>query len=166
MDHYQKVKSVDKKRDSREPWDIYVSQGCKLRYVIQHCLKMLGKRDDIVLTGVGAQVSKTITIAEIVKRRTENLYQNTEIYYTNFEDTWEPKDEHKDLDTLKVTRNLPTIKITLSKSKLDSSSSGYQGPAGLTKEVASSLQKELYSTLNQLDNGQNTQTDEKKSKTN
>ncbi len=113
MDCYKKESKVKNEAEPREPWDIYVSQGCKLRHVIPHCLKMLESNRKIVLTGVGSQIKKTISVTEIVKKNVKDLEQLTDIHYTPFEEIWEPTDKEKGLDSLKATRNVPTITISL-----------------------------------------------------
>ena len=75
---------------------------------------------------MGRAINKTVTIAEIIKRRIPNLHQLTEIGSVNITDTWEPLDEG--LNTLETTRHVSVISITLSKVQLDTSKPGYQQP--------------------------------------
>lgn len=114
MEEYEKRTTGRQKPNPKEPWEIFVSQGCKMRNVIPYCLKMLTVNSRIVLSGMGAQINKTISIAEVIKRKHKNICQETEISYTELEDQWEPKDKTKGLDTLSVKRQVPTIQITLS----------------------------------------------------
>ncbi len=113
MEGYKKKPRERKEVASKEPWDIYVSQGCRMKNVIPHCLKMLEENKKIILTGVGAQIKKTISTTEILKKNHKNLEQLTDIFYTQMEDEWESIEADLGLDSLKVTRNVPTIKITL-----------------------------------------------------
>ena len=57
-----------------------------------------------MLKGMGRAINKTVTIAEIIKRRIPNLHQLTEIGSVNITDTWEPLEEG--LNTLETTRVL------------------------------------------------------------
>eukprot|EP00795_Rhopilema_esculentum_P008381 gene8381-14356_t len=117
MECYEKVVQAKQESRSRQPWQVFISQGCKMRSVIPYCLKMLVNHQKVELVGLGSQISKAISIAEILKRKDSDLTQTTSISYTEFEDNWEPKDKSKGLDALCVTRNVPTIKIQLLKVK-------------------------------------------------
>eukprot|EP00112_Aurelia_sp_Birch-Aquarium-sp1_P023403 Seg6966.1 transcript_id=Seg6966.1/GoldUCD/mRNA.D3Y31 product="Ribonuclease P protein subunit p25-like protein" protein_id=Seg6966.1/GoldUCD/D3Y31 len=155
MDKYVKKTSAKKKESQdREPWDIHVSQGCKMRNVIPYCLKTLKSNGKIMLTGVGAQMNKTISLAEIVKRKHSNISQKTDIYYTEFEDQWDPKDEDKGLDSLCVTRNVPTIKIEFSinaKEGNDTEADVMAVDDGqLSKEAVNDLKRDLKATLKEF----------------
>lgn len=75
---------------------------------------------------MGRAINKTVTIAEIIKRRIPNLHQLTEIGSVNITDTWEPLEEG--LNTLETTRHVSVISITLSTVQLDTSKPGYQAP--------------------------------------
>lgn len=75
---------------------------------------------------MGRAINKTVTIAEIIKRRIPHLHQLTEIGSVNITDTWEPLEEG--LKTLETTRHVSVISITLSKVQLDTSKAGYQQP--------------------------------------
>lgn len=100
----------------------------------QHALNPSGRswllqekgHDAVTLKGMGRAINKTVTIAEIIKRRIPHLHQLTEIGSVNITDTWEPLEEG--LNTLETTRHVSVISITLSKVQLDSSKAGYQQP--------------------------------------
>lgn len=82
--------------------------------------------DGVTLKGMGRAINKTVTIAEIIKRRIPRLHQLTEIGSVNITDTWEPLEEG--LNTLETTRHVSVISIVLSTSELDTSKPGYQLP--------------------------------------
>ena len=86
---------------------------------------------------MGRAINKTVTIAEIIKRRIPNLHQLTEIGSVNITDTWEPLEEG--LNTLETTRHVSVISITLSTVELDTSKPGYQQP--LPEEQVKPLQE-------------------------
>ena len=86
---------------------------------------------------MGRAINKTVTIAEIIKRRIPNLHQLTEIGSVNITDTWEPLEEG--LNTLETTRHVSVISITLSTIELDTSKPGYQQP--LPEEQVKPLQE-------------------------
>eukprot|EP00253_Pinus_taeda_P033114 PITA_33114 len=56
----------------------------------------------IILKGMGRAIRKTVTIAEMIKRRFPGLHQNTEIGSGDINTIWEPLEE--DLSTLEMTR--------------------------------------------------------------
>ncbi|XP_030013734.1 ribonuclease P protein subunit p25-like protein [Sphaeramia orbicularis] len=82
----------------------------------------------IVFTANGKGVSKAITCAEIVKRRVKGLHQLTKLLYSTVEEVWEPLEPTAGLDSLTVSRNLPSIWILLSTEPLDQGQPGYQAP--------------------------------------
>ncbi|XP_028986175.1 ribonuclease P protein subunit p25-like protein [Betta splendens] len=82
----------------------------------------------VVFTSVGKGVSKAITCAEIVKRRVKGLHQLTRLLYSAVVEVWEPLEPGAGLDSLTVSRNVPTIWILLSREPLECSQSGYQAP--------------------------------------
>ncbi|XP_015778482.1 PREDICTED: ribonuclease P protein subunit p25-like protein isoform X3 [Acropora digitifera] len=70
--------------------------------------------------------SKIRNIISQAHKILQGLHQLNALYYTKVEDTWEPKEES--LDKLLVTRRIPAISITLSKTPLDATQPGYQAP--------------------------------------
>ncbi len=82
----------------------------------------------IVFTATGRGVSKAITCTEIVKRRVKGLHQLTKLLYSTVVEVWEPLEPSAGLDSLTVSRNVPTIWILLSREAMDCSQPGYQGP--------------------------------------
>lgn len=71
---------------------------------------------------MGRAINKTVTIAEIIKRRIQGLHQITQIDSTDITDVWEPLEEG--LDRLETTRHVSSIQITLSTSTLDTNHPG------------------------------------------
>ncbi|KAJ8004889.1 hypothetical protein DPEC_G00140980 [Dallia pectoralis] len=82
----------------------------------------------IVFTGTGKGVSKTITCVEILKRRVKGLHQQTKLLFSKVLEVWDPLEPAAGLDSLNVNRNIPAIWVLLSKDPLDSSLPGYQAP--------------------------------------
>ncbi|TSY27750.1 Ribonuclease P protein subunit p25-like protein [Bagarius yarrelli] len=82
----------------------------------------------IVFAGVGPSVSKTITCVEILKRRLGGLHQVTRLVYSSLQETWEPLEPSAGLDSITVTRNIPSIWVLLSRDPLDPNADGYQAP--------------------------------------
>nr|CAD7256921.1 unnamed protein product [Timema shepardi] len=100
-----------------------VSACSKMRSVLGFAMKSFKDERCIVWTGSGAAISKTISCAEIMKRRYRNTHQITKIGYRKVEEFWEPQIE--DLDPLVVVREIPIIHILLSKDELNSEEPGY-----------------------------------------
>ncbi|XP_037532612.1 ribonuclease P protein subunit p25-like protein [Nematolebias whitei] len=82
----------------------------------------------IIFTATGKGVSKAITCAEVVKRRVKGLHQVTKLTYGTVQEVWEPLEPAGGLDSLTVSRNLPSIWILLSREPLDGDQPGYQAP--------------------------------------
>ncbi|XP_033495804.1 ribonuclease P protein subunit p25-like protein [Epinephelus lanceolatus] len=96
----------------------------------------------IIFTAVGKGVSKAITCAEIVKRRVKGLHQLTRLLFSTVQEVWEPLEPAAGLDSLTVSRNLPTIWILLSREPLDCSQPGYQAPGRYDALWAQSANRE------------------------
>ncbi|GLJ31574.1 hypothetical protein SUGI_0633670 [Cryptomeria japonica] len=103
------------------------TQGMPRNY-ITYATTLLRERgaSEVVLKAMGKAISKTVTIAEIIKRRIPNLHQNTTISSAPITYMWEPLEEG--LLPLETTRHVSMITITLSTIQLDTSSAGYQPP--------------------------------------
>ncbi|XP_013783332.1 ribonuclease P protein subunit p25-like protein isoform X3 [Limulus polyphemus] len=98
----------------------------------------------MVIAGVGKAINKSITCAEIMKRKYKSLHQITKIGYKRVEELWKPKTE--ELDKLKVTREIPAIYILLCKDPLDNNELGYQAPGNLNSFWKSEATKEKKQT--------------------
>eukprot|EP00884_Botryococcus_braunii_P010424 jgi/Botrbrau1/19383/Bobra.0338s0013.1 len=98
----------------------------KMRNYITYATSLISekKHEAVLLKAMGRAINKTVTIAEIIKRRIPGLHQNTQIGSVGITDTWEPLEEG--LETLETTRHVSVITITLSTTPLDASSPGYQ----------------------------------------
>ena len=66
-----------------------------------------------VFLGSGQSTSKVVSIAEILKRRHKHIQERIELGERLVQEFWEPKDEDECLDTLVVTRRIPTIHVLL-----------------------------------------------------
>ncbi|XP_023553963.1 protein argonaute 18-like isoform X2 [Cucurbita pepo subsp. pepo] len=75
---------------------------------------------------MGQAISKTVSIAEILKKRTPQLHQETSISSVSIIDVWEPIEEG--LVPVEMTRHVSMISITLSNRELNKDSPGYQAP--------------------------------------
>lgn len=81
----------------------------------------------LVLKGMGRAINKTVSLAEIIKRRVPGLHQVMEIGSVDITDIWEPKEEG--LNELEITRHVSVITITLSSEPpADTNVPGYQPP--------------------------------------
>ncbi|CAL8243372.1 unnamed protein product [Lota lota] len=89
----------------------------------------------VVFTGSGRAVTKTITCAEIMKRKVGSLHQLTKLRYKGVKEVWESHDGGA--SEMTVHRNVPSISILLSKDPLDPREPGYQPP-----EILSALWEE------------------------
>lgn len=84
---------------------------------------------DVTLSSLGAAISKTITIAEVVKHRVPGVHQLNEIKTIVLDDAYEPLDEFKkDLKNETVSRKLTCFQIILSMEAINAKAPGYQIP--------------------------------------
>uniref|UniRef100_A0A8C2BXP6 Ribonuclease P and MRP subunit p25, b n=1 Tax=Cyprinus carpio TaxID=7962 RepID=A0A8C2BXP6_CYPCA len=115
--------------------EMRVKEGSKIRNLMGFAMaRMQDEARDagqtglrqVVFTGSGRAVTKTITCAEIMKRKLGGLHQMTKLQYKGLREVWESQDEGDSEVT--VHRTLPSISILLSKDPLDPLEPGYQPP--------------------------------------
>ncbi|XP_026688133.1 ribonuclease P protein subunit p25-like protein [Diaphorina citri] len=131
------MENYSKGSNEEEPWDLTkvpipnipddiiwmkVSPGAKMRNVLEFALKDFQDKDLILWSGSGPALTKTISCAEIMKNKCRNLHQISAICYRKVTEYWDPLIDA--LDQLKVTREIPTIHILLSKQPLDTTIPG------------------------------------------
>lgn len=58
-----------------------VKSGTKIRNVLGYALKEFPKHDSVVWTGIGNGIAKTISCAELFKRKHADLHQVTKLRY-------------------------------------------------------------------------------------
>ncbi|KAJ7538666.1 hypothetical protein O6H91_11G058600 [Diphasiastrum complanatum] len=127
MDRYQRVEKPRPESSISENEIRITTQG-KMRNYITYATTLLQEKEatEIVLKAMGRAINKTVTIAEIIKRRVAGLHQITSLGSTDITDLWEPLEEG--LLPLETTRHVSMITITLSTKDLDKTSVGYQAP--------------------------------------
>lgn len=127
MDRYQRV-PVPREPEEHAENEVRITSQGKSRSYISYGTNLLSEKGhtSVILKAMGKAINKTVTIAEIMKRRIAGLHQNTSISSVELRDHWEPKEEG--LDPIDTTRHVSVITITLSKEPLDSSLPGYQPP--------------------------------------
>ncbi|XP_039052845.1 ribonuclease P protein subunit p25-like protein isoform X1 [Hibiscus syriacus] len=127
MDRYQRVEKpkADTPIDKNE---IRITSQGRMRNYITYAMTLLQEKgsNQVVFKAMGRAINKTVTIAELIKRRIVGLHQITSIGSTHITDMWEPLEEG--LLPLETTRHVSMISITLSKVELNTSSVGYQPP--------------------------------------
>uniref|UniRef100_A0A3Q3EHI9 Ribonuclease P and MRP subunit p25 n=1 Tax=Kryptolebias marmoratus TaxID=37003 RepID=A0A3Q3EHI9_KRYMA len=107
-----------------------VKEGSKIRNLLRLATaRMQGEGGDgggtpvrqVVFTGSGRGITKTVTCVEILKRKVAGLHQLSKLYYKTVTETWGSPG-------LTVDRTVPAICILLSKDPLDPQEPGYQPP--------------------------------------
>lgn len=115
-----------------------VKEGSKIRNLLRFATARLqgeGKDSNgtslrqVVFTGSGRGVTKTITCVEILKRKVGGLHQVSKLYYKMVNEIWESPQQGAPGITMQ--RTVPAICILLSKDPLDSQEPGYQPPHSL-----------------------------------
>lgn len=92
----------------------------------------------VVFSGSGRAVTKTITCAEILKRKLGGLHQLTKLCYKGVREVWESQGgdgangNGSASSEMTVHRTVPSISILLSKDPLDPREPGYQPPETLS----------------------------------
>ncbi|XP_041650543.1 ribonuclease P protein subunit p25-like protein [Cheilinus undulatus] len=112
-----------------------VKEGSKIRNLLRFATARMqgeGKDSDgtsprqVVFTGSGRGVTKTITCVEILKRKVGGLHQVSKLYYKTVNEVWGSPQQGAAGVTMQ--RTLPAICILLSKDPLDPQELGYQPP--------------------------------------
>ncbi|XAR60989.1 hypothetical protein NMG60_11034556 [Bertholletia excelsa] len=130
MDRYQKVEKPKPEAPINENEIRITAQGLVRNYISYASSLLQEKRGrEIVLKAMGQAISKTVAIAEILKRRMPRLHQDTAISSVSIIDVWEPIEEG--LLPVEQTRHVSMISITLSTKELNKNSPGYQAPSNV-----------------------------------
>lgn len=112
-----------------------VKEGSKIRNLLRFAsARMQGEGRDsngsslrqVVFSGSGRGVTKTITCVEILKRKVGELHQVSKLYYKTVDEVWENPQQGAAGTTMQ--RTVPAICILLSKDPLDPQEPGYQPP--------------------------------------
>uniref|UniRef100_A0A8C2ZCD9 Ribonuclease P and MRP subunit p25 n=1 Tax=Cyclopterus lumpus TaxID=8103 RepID=A0A8C2ZCD9_CYCLU len=120
-----------------------VKEGSKIRNLLRFATaRMQGEGRDsdgsslrqVVFTGSGRGVTKTITCVEILKRKVGELHQVSKLYYKTVNEVWESPQQGAEGITMQ--RTVPAICILLSKDPLDPQEPGYQPPQTVPTEDA------------------------------
>ncbi|XP_020272794.1 keratin, type II cytoskeletal 1-like [Asparagus officinalis] len=127
MDRYQRVERPRPESAINENEIRITTQGLIRNYISYASSLLMDKNvNEIVLKAMGQAISKTVAIAEFIKKRNPGLYQDISISSTSITDVWEPIEEG--LVPLETTRHVSMISITLSPHDLNKNSPGYQAP--------------------------------------
>lgn len=127
MDRYQRVEKPKPESPINENEIRITTQGLIRNYISYASTLLQEKRvREIVLKAMGQAISKTVAIAEIIKKRIPRLHQDTSISSVSITDVWEPIEEG--LVPVEMTRHVSMISITLSTRELNKESPGYQAP--------------------------------------
>ncbi|CAJ1049091.1 ribonuclease P protein subunit p25b [Xyrichtys novacula] len=123
--------------------EMRVKEGSKIRNLMGFAMaRMQGEKGvsggsvssdglrQVVFTGSGRAVTKTITCAEIMKRKVGSLHQLTKLRYKVVKEVWESSEG--ETSEMTVHRTVPSISILLSKDPLDPQEPGYQPPETLS----------------------------------
>lgn len=116
-----------------------VKEGSKIRNLLAFATASMAQPATraIVFSGCGRATTKTVTCAEILKRRLVGLHQVTRLRYRSVREVWqslppEPTPDQKPDEpaaSLTVLKNVPSLAILLSKDALDPRQPGYQPPS-------------------------------------
>ncbi|XP_077071051.1 ribonuclease P protein subunit p25-like protein [Siphateles boraxobius] len=172
MENYRKARTVDQPCPCPFPDlpsdtpEVRVKDGSKVRNLMRFALSRMEEKApskdhpdtcegsevsvgsgenlcrQIVFTGVGQSVAKAITCVEIMKRRVRCLHQHTKLAYRTVQEVWEPLEPEAGLDSLTVSRNVPSVWVLLSRDPLDRNQPGYQAPGSFDAFWAQALKEE------------------------
>ncbi|KAM9183240.1 ribonuclease P protein subunit p25 [Dugong dugon] len=115
-----------------------VKEGSKIRNLLAFATASMAQPATraIVFSGCGRATTKTVTCAEILKRRLAGLHQVTRLRYRSVREVWQSlppgsTTEHPPGEppaSISVLKNVPALAILLSKDALDPRQPGYQPP--------------------------------------
>lgn len=113
--------------------EMRVKEGSKIRNLLGFAMSRLLEEGHVVpvsqvmFTGMGRAITKTITCAEIMKRKVRGLHQVSKLQYRAVKEVWQSQNEEGVQMTM--LKKVPAIYILLSKDPLDPKELGYQCPA-------------------------------------
>lgn len=138
MENFRKVRTSEEESPLPFPdlppdvVEMKVKEGSKIRNLMNFAMAQmeLKGRRQIVFSGCGRAVTKTITCVEIMKRKLGGLHQVTKVRYKTLWEVWENQDPllGGTAQSLTVHKNVPSICILLSRDPLDPNQTGYQPP--------------------------------------
>lgn len=143
MENFRKVRTSEEESPLPFPdlppdvVEMKVKEGSKIRNLMNFAMAQMelkGSRQ-IVFSGCGRAVTKTITCVEIMKRKLGGLHQVTKVRYKTLLEVWENQDPLPGgpVQNLTVHKNVPSICILLSRDPLDPNQTGYQPPEPRTQ---------------------------------
>uniref|UniRef100_A0A3P9IFD5 Ribonuclease P and MRP subunit p25, b n=1 Tax=Oryzias latipes TaxID=8090 RepID=A0A3P9IFD5_ORYLA len=110
--------------------EMRVKEGSKIRNLMGFAMARIAGLRQVVFTGSGRAVTKTITCAEIMKRKVGRLHQLTKLRYKVIKEVWESAE--RGTSEMTLHRTVPSISILLSKDPLDPQEPGYQPPEAVS----------------------------------
>ncbi|TVU48284.1 hypothetical protein EJB05_07914 [Eragrostis curvula] len=124
MDRYQRVEKPRPEAAAISENEIRITTQGLIRNYVTYATSLLQEKrvKEIVLKAMGQAISKTVAIAEIIKKRIPGLHQDTVISSISITDVWEPIEEG--LVPLEMTRHVSMISISLSPKELNKNSPG------------------------------------------
>ncbi|NXJ72967.1 RPP25 protein, partial [Rostratula benghalensis] len=138
MENFRKVRTLEEESPLPFPdlppevVEMKVKEGSKIRNLMNFAMAQmeLKGRRQIVFSGCGRAITKTITCVEIMKRKLGGLHQVTKVRYKTLLEVWENQDPLPGglAQNLTVRKNVPSICILLSRDPLDPNQAGYQSP--------------------------------------
>ncbi|NXG10000.1 RPP25 protein, partial [Sakesphorus luctuosus] len=138
MENFRKVRTSEEEMPlpfldlSPDVVEMKVKEGSKIRNLMNFAMAQMelkGSRQ-IIFSGCGRAITKTITCVEIMKRKLGGLHQVTKVRYKTVLEVWENQDllSAGPAQNLTVHKNVPSICILLSRDPLDPNQTGYQPP--------------------------------------
>jgi len=107
------AKEVKDSANSIDENEIRVTAQGKMRNYVTYAASLFTdkKQTTVVLKGMGRVINKTVSLAEVLKRRVKGLYQLTEIGSVEVTDNIPPEDDHE--EGKQLHRLLSVISIVL-----------------------------------------------------
>ncbi|NXD06223.1 RPP25 protein, partial [Nothocercus nigrocapillus] len=146
MENFRKVSTLEEESPLPFPElppgvvEMKVKEGSKIRNLMGFAMAHMEHRGSrqIVFSGCGRAVTKTITCVEIMKRKLGGLHQLTKVRYQMLREVWESSEPAPGGTPhhLTVHKNVPSICILLSRDPLDPNQMGYQPPEPARSPVA------------------------------
>nr|XP_033776626.1 ribonuclease P protein subunit p25 [Geotrypetes seraphini] len=139
MENFRKVKTCEEESPLPFPGlpagvvHMKVKEGSKIRNLMAFAMARMraaGTRH-VVFSGCGRAVTKTVTCAEIMKRKLGGLHQVSKVQYRTVQEVWQKEGR---AEQLTVPKYVPSICILLSKDALDPGEPGYQPPEPQTEK--------------------------------
>ena len=114
MENYVLQVNNEKHLPVFKEYEFEIDSHKRYKHSLKACSKLLEDWKKVIISAQGSWVTQAVNIAEDLKSSFSDIDQTIEIFNTVHKKIWVPKSDEC-LDSIEVTRNVPSIRIFLTK---------------------------------------------------